>query len=68
MLTSLLLAFTCALPVFLMGQPPMHLTLLEAQQLAIHNNPQFTAAATTRPPPTRWRLNISPSIPHSLLS
>ena len=27
-----------------MAQPPMHLTLAEAQQLAIQNNPQFTAA------------------------
>jgi outer membrane protein len=28
----------------LAAQPPMHLTLAQAQQLAIQNNPQFTAA------------------------
>ena len=34
----------CGSPRFLMAQPPMHLTLAQAQQLAIQNNPQFTAA------------------------
>ena len=29
------------------AQPPMHLTLAEAQRLAIQNNPQFTAAKFT---------------------
>jgi outer membrane protein len=33
-----------ALAMALRGQPPMHLTLAQAQQLAIQNNPQFTAA------------------------
>ena len=31
-------------PRFVMAQPPTHLTLAQAQQLAIQNNPQFTAA------------------------
>ena len=34
----------CGLPVLLFAQPPTHLTLAQAQQLAIQNNPQFTAA------------------------
>jgi hypothetical protein len=34
----------CGSPRFVMAQPPMHLTLAQAQQLAIQNNPQFTAA------------------------
>ena len=34
----------CGSPRFAMAQPPMHLTLSQAQQLAIQNNPQFTAA------------------------
>ena len=33
---------SCAIPA--MAQPPTHLTLAQAQQLAIQNNPQFTAA------------------------
>jgi outer membrane protein len=34
----------CGSPRFAMAQPPAHLTLAQAQQLAIQNNPQFTAA------------------------
>jgi outer membrane protein len=34
----------CGVPRVVMSQPPMHLTLAQAQQLAIQNNPQFTAA------------------------
>ena len=34
----------CGLPALLVAQPPMHLTLAQAQQLAIQNNPQLTAA------------------------
>jgi len=34
----------CALPALLVAQAPMRLTLAQAQQLAIQNNPQFTAA------------------------
>jgi outer membrane protein len=34
----------CGLPALLVAQPPTHLTLAQAQQLAIQNNPQFTAA------------------------
>jgi outer membrane protein len=34
----------CGSPGFVMAQPPTHLTLAQAQQLAIQNNPQFTAA------------------------
>ena len=34
----------CGLPTLLVAQPPAHLTLAQAQQLAIQNNPQFTAA------------------------
>ena len=34
----------CGLPRVMMSQPPMHLTLAQAQQLAIQNNPHFTAA------------------------
>jgi outer membrane protein len=34
----------CVLPSLLVAQAPMHLTLAEAQRLAIQNNPQFTAA------------------------
>jgi outer membrane protein len=34
----------CGLPARLAAQPPTHLTLAQAQQLAIQNNPQFTAA------------------------
>src|ERR1019366_114757 len=34
----------CGSPQFAMAQPPAHLTLAQAQQLAIQNNPQFTAA------------------------
>jgi outer membrane protein len=34
----------CGLPPLLVAQPPTHLTLAQAQQLAIQNNPQFTAA------------------------
>src|SRR3954469_23072815 len=33
-----------AWPTLLPAQPPTHLTLAQAQQLAIQNNPQFTAA------------------------
>ena len=34
----------CGSPRLVMAQAPMHLTLAQAQQLAIQNNPQFTAA------------------------
>jgi len=34
----------CDSPRFAIAQPPTHLTLALAQQLAIQNNPQFTAA------------------------
>ena len=34
----------CGSPRFAKAQPPTHLTLAQAQQLAIQNNPQFTAA------------------------
>ena len=34
----------CGWPALLVAQPPTHLTLAEAQRLAIQNNPQFTAA------------------------
>ena len=34
----------CLLPHLVEAQPPAHLTLTQAQQLAIQNNPQFTAA------------------------
>jgi outer membrane protein len=34
----------CGLPGAAMAQPPTQLTLAQAQQLAIQNNPQFTAA------------------------
>jgi outer membrane protein len=34
----------CGVPRVVLSQPPMHLTLAQAQQLAIQNNPQFTAA------------------------
>ena len=34
----------CVLPHLMKAQPPAHLTLAQAQQLAIQNNPQFTAA------------------------
>ncbi|MBS1858759.1 MAG: TolC family protein [Acidobacteria bacterium] len=41
-----LLAAGCALPPAV-AQPAMHLTLAQAQQLAIQNNPQFSAARYT---------------------
>jgi outer membrane protein len=45
---SSLLIFTAVVAFgearFAMAQPPMHLTLAQAQQLAIQNNPQFSAA------------------------
>jgi outer membrane protein len=34
----------CVLPHLMKAQTPAHLTLAQAQQLAIQNNPQFTAA------------------------
>jgi outer membrane protein len=34
----------CGAPQVMTAQAPMHLTLAQAQQLAIQNNPQFTAA------------------------
>ena len=34
----------CLLPHLVEAQPPAHLTLAQAQQLSIQNNPQFTAA------------------------
>ena len=34
----------CGSPANVVAQAPMHLTLAEAQKLAIQNNPQFTAA------------------------
>src|SRR5207302_1595410 len=41
---SLMALAFCGSAGFLVAQPPTHLTLAEAQQLAIQNNPQFTAA------------------------
>ena len=41
---DLAVALVCLGPAAAYGQPRMHLTLAEAQRLAIQNNPQFTAA------------------------
>ena len=43
-----LLRWLCGSPRFAMAQPPMHLTLAEAQQLAIQNNPQIHRGAIQR--------------------
>ena len=48
------------------AQPPLHLTLAEAQRLAIQNNPQFTAAGLTAAAahqvPAQYHSNFEPSV------
>ncbi|MGA2267172.1 MAG: TolC family protein [Bryobacteraceae bacterium] len=48
------------------AQPTMHLTLAEAQRLAIQNNPQFTAAkfnaAAAYQVPLQYRSNFEPTV------
>ncbi len=50
----------CCLP----AQPPMHLTLADAQKLAIQNNPRFSAAKFTAAAayqvPNEYRSNLAP--------
>src|SRR5579862_8726247 len=57
-----LFAIGCAL---LKAQAPMHLTLAEAQRLAIQNNPRFSAARYTAAAayqvPNQYRANFQPS-------
>src|SRR5271157_2750389 len=52
------------------AQPTMHLTLAEAQRLAIQNNPQFTAAkfnaAAAYQVPPQYRSNFEPTVFGSL--
>jgi outer membrane protein len=53
-----------------MAQPPMHLTLAEAQHMAILNNPQFTAAkflaAAVGQAPAEYRAAYEPNLFGSL--
>jgi outer membrane protein len=44
MRTILFIAAVCGLSEFLSAQPPMHMNLAQAEQLAIQNNPEFSAA------------------------
>jgi outer membrane protein len=50
----------------LVAQPTMHLTLAEAQRLAIQNNPQFTAAklnaAAAYQVPPQYRSSFAPTV------
>ena len=60
-----LLAFT-AFATLASAQPTMHLTLAEAQRLAIQNNPQFTAAkfnaAAAYQVPLQYRSSLEPTV------
>ena len=53
-----------------LAQRPMHLTLAEADKLAIQNNPQFTAAKFTAAAayqiPAEYRSNLAPTVYSSL--
>jgi outer membrane protein len=50
----------------LLGQQPLHLTLAEAERLAIQNNPQFPAArfaaAAAHQVPMQYKANLEPSL------
>lgn len=59
-----------ALAACLRAQPTMHLTLADAQKLAIQNNPRFTSArytaAATHQVPQEYRANYQPTVFGSL--
>ncbi len=56
--------------VCLHAQPPLHLTLADAQRLAIQNNPSFPAAqynaAAAHQVPLQYRANYAPSVSGNL--
>ena len=64
------IACLCLSQAPLRGQPAIHLTLGEAQRLAIQNNPQFTAAkfnaAAAYQVPLQYRANFEPTLAGSL--
>jgi outer membrane protein len=64
------ISFLCLSQTPLRSQPAIHLTLGEAQRLAIQNNPQFTAArfnaAAAYQVPLQYRANFQPNLAGSL--
>jgi outer membrane protein len=67
---SLLIGLSIAGLGGLAAQPPMRLTLAEADQLAIQNNPQFSAAkynaAAAYQVPAEYRSNLEPTLSSSI--
>jgi outer membrane protein len=67
---ALLLLALCQLPAF--AQQTVHLTLAEAQRLAVENNPQLSAArfraAAAYQVPLQYRANYEPSLTGSFTS